>query len=225
MPRLLPAALLASLCMPAFGQDIKVEKYKLENGMTVILREDHALPVGAINIWYRVGAKDEPPGRSGFAHLYEHLMFMGTQRVPGNSFDTIMEAAGGANNASTSLDRTNYFSSGPASLIPTLLWLDADRLEDLARTMDQGKLNKQRDVVRNELRQTIENTPYGKAGEHLYRLMYPKGHPYHESVAGRTRTWSRRRCGTSRTFSRRTTCPTTRRWWWRGTLTRRRSSR
>jgi predicted Zn-dependent peptidase len=168
----------------AAAQDISYEKYKLDNGMTVILREDHSLPVGALNIWYRVGAKDEPPGRSGFAHLYEHLMFMGTERVPGNSFDTIMEAGGGANNASTSFDRTNYYSSGPASLLPTLLWLDADRLEDLARTMDQAKLDRQRDVVRNEIRQNVENRPYGKAEEYVYRLMYPKGHPYHEAVYG-----------------------------------------
>jgi predicted Zn-dependent peptidase len=166
------------------AQDIPYEKYTLDNGMTVILREDHALPVGAINLWYRVGAKDEQPGRSGFAHLFEHLMFMGTQRVPNGQFDAIMEAAGGANNASTSFDRTNYFSAGPASLIPTLLWLDADRLEDLGRTMDKEKLDRQRDVVRNEIRQQVENRPYGKAEEFVFRLMYPKGHPYHEAVYG-----------------------------------------
>lgn len=178
------AAAVILATVSASAQDITYEKYKLDNGMTVILREDHALPVAAVNIWYRVGAKDEPPGRSGFAHLFEHLMFMGTERVPNGDFDRLMEAGGGANNASTSLDRTNYFSSGPASLLPTLLWLDADRLEDLGRTMDQAKLDRQRDVVRNELRQTIENRPYGKAEEQVYRLMYPKGHPYHESVAG-----------------------------------------
>ena len=103
---------------PAFAQDVSYEKYKLDNGLTVILHEDHSLPVATINIWYRVGSKDEPARRSGFAHLFEHLMFMGTRRVPGNTFDTLMEASGGANNASTSSDRTNYFSSGPASLLP-----------------------------------------------------------------------------------------------------------
>lgn len=172
----------AAAAAPA--QDIAYEKYTLDNGLTVILREDHSLPVGAVNLWYRVGARNEPPGRSGFAHLYEHLMFMGTERVPGNQFDVLMEAGGGSNNASTSLDRTNYFSSGPASLLPTLLWLEADRLEDLARTMDQAKLDRQRDVVRNEIRQNVENAPYGRAEEAVYRLMYPKDHPYHEAVYG-----------------------------------------
>ena len=172
------------VAIAAQGQDVKYEKYKLDNGMTVILHEDHALPVGAINLWYRVGSKDEPPRRSGFAHLFEHLMFMGTERVPGNKFDTIMESGGGANNASTSSDRTNYFSSGPATLLPTLLWLDADRLEDLARTMDQEKLDKQRDVVRNERRQSYENRPYGKAELQIQEMMFPPGHPYHIPVIG-----------------------------------------
>ncbi len=168
----------------AHAQSISYEKYKLDNGMTVILRPDKSLPVAAVNIWYRVGAKDEPPRRSGFAHLFEHLMFMGTERVPGNDFDIIMETGGGNNNASTNLDRTNYFSHGPAALLPTLLWLDADRLEDLGRTMDADKLKKQCDIVRNEIRQQVENAPYGKSEEYMYRLMYPIGHPYHEAVYG-----------------------------------------
>jgi len=174
----------AGLFTAARGQDVRYEKYKLDNGMTVILHEDHSLPVAAINFWYRVGSKDEPVRRSGFAHLFEHLMFMGTERVPGNKFDTIMESGGGANNASTSSDRTNYFSSGPAQLLPTLLWLDADRLEDLARTMDQEKLDKQRDVVRNERRQSYENRPYGKAELQIQEMLYPVGHPYHIPVIG-----------------------------------------
>ncbi len=168
----------------ALGQDVRYQKYKLDNGMTVILHEDHSLPVATINLWYRVGSKDEPVKRSGFAHLFEHLMFMGTERVPGSKFDTVMEGAGGSNNASTSSDRTNYFSSGPAQLLPTLLWLDADRLEDLARTMNQEKLDKQRDVVRNERRQSYENRPYGKAELKLQELLYPVEHPYHIPVIG-----------------------------------------
>src|SRR4030095_7105808 len=99
------AAILSVLAAPALAQDVKYEKYTLDNGMTVILHEDHSLPVAAVNIWYRVGAKEEPPGRSGFAHLFEHLMFMGTKRVPGNDFDIIMETSGGAKNASHSVDR------------------------------------------------------------------------------------------------------------------------
>ena len=129
---------LACLALPAItpqAQTLKHEKYTLPNGLTVILHEDHTLPTVSINLWYRVGARNEPPGRSGFAHLFEHLMFMGTKRAPGNAFDVLMETGGGANNASTSLDRTNYFSWGPSELLPTLLWLDADRLEDMAVTM------------------------------------------------------------------------------------------
>lgn len=176
--------LLAGLCATALGQSWQVEKYTLSNGMNVILHEDHSLPIACVNIWYRVGALDEPPGRSGFAHLFEHLMFMGTRRVPGNQFDVIMETGGGSNNASTNLFRTNYFSSGPSKLLPTLLWLDADRLEDMGLTMTQEKLDKQRDVVRNERRQSLENAPYGKGGFALYQMMYPKGHPYHDEVIG-----------------------------------------
>lgn len=174
----------APLSTGALAQDVKVEKYQLPNGMTVILHEDHSLPVATINTWYRVGAIDEPPGRSGFAHLFEHLMFMGTKRVAGNSFDVMMENGGGANNASTDLHRTNYFSWGPSKLLPTLLWLDADRLEDLGAYMTKEKLDLQRDVVRNERRQTTENRPYGKAEEHLNRLMYPPSHPYYYGVIG-----------------------------------------
>lgn len=175
---------LVCSCAGAVAQPLKHEKYQLPNGLTVILHEDRSLPVATINLWYRVGARNEPKGRSGFAHLYEHLMFMGTRRVPGNDFDVVMETGGGANNASTSLDRTNYFSSGPSSLLPTLLWLDADRMEDMGPTMDLDKLNKQRDVVRNEIRQNVENAPYGRAYEWSYKYLYPEGHPYHNGVYG-----------------------------------------
>lgn len=184
-------SLIASVClflalaaMPASAQNVSYEKYVLDNGMTVILHEDHTLPVASLNIWYRVGAKDEAVGRSGFAHLFEHLMFMGTRRVPGGDFDTIMESGGGWNNATTSEDRTNYFSMGPAELLPTLLWLDADRLEDLGKEMTLEKLNKQRAVVRNERRQSVENVPYGKANLAIYQIMFPDGHPYHGTVIG-----------------------------------------
>lgn len=183
-PFLPAAAVLLLFSAPARAQDIAYEKFALQNGMTVILHEDHSLPQVVINTWFRVGSKDEQRGRSGFAHLFEHLMFMGTERVPGSEFDNLMEAGGGSNNASTTEDRTNYFSEGPASLLPTLLWLDADRLEDLGRTMTQEKLDRQRDVVRNEIRQNVENTPYGRAEELIFRLMFPIGHPYHEAVYG-----------------------------------------
>lgn len=177
-------AVVGSIVGVARAQDVKYEKYTLPNGMTVILHEDRTLPVATVNIWYRVGAQDEPPGRSGFAHLFEHLMFMGTKRVPGNQFDVLMETGGGANNASTDLHRTNYYSWGPSKLLPTLLWLDADRLEDMGLQMTKEKLDKQRDVVRNELRQSVENAPYQKAAEAVFKLLYTPSHPYYYGVIG-----------------------------------------
>jgi predicted Zn-dependent peptidase len=177
-------ALLAALSLSALAQDVKVEKYRLPNGMTVILHEDHTVPVVTINTWFYVGSKDEPERRSGFAHLFEHLMFMGTQRVPTGQFDVIMESAGGSNNASTAEDRTNYYSTGPSNLLPTLLWLDAERLEALGKNIDQKKLDLQRDVVKNERRQGVDNAPYGEAFEAINGLMFPPGHPYHTSVIG-----------------------------------------
>lgn len=175
---------LAFVASGALAQDVKVEKYVLANGMTVILHEDRSLPVATVNTWYRVGAQDEPARRSGFAHLFEHLMFMGTDRVPGSQFDVLMETGGGANNASTDLHRTNYYSWGPSALLPTLLWLDADRLEAVGATMNTMKVDRQRDVVRNELRQSVENAPYGKASEMLWKMMFPAGHPYETGVIG-----------------------------------------
>lgn len=183
---LLATAALYSVIATTGDTTIKVpyEKYVLPNGMKVILHVDKTLPVATINTWFYVGSKDEPERRSGFAHLFEHLMFMGTNRVPTGQFDQIMERAGGQNNASTAEDRTNYYSFGPANLLPTLIWLDADRLEDLGKAMTQKKLDLQRDVVKNERRQNTENTPYGKAYEAINGLMFPKGHPYSTSVIG-----------------------------------------
>ena len=178
------ALLLTQSTKPQVGIKVPYEKYTLSNGMKVILHVDKTLPVATINTWFYVGSKDEPEGRSGFAHLFEHLMFMGTKRVPNGQFDSIMESAGGYNNASTSEDRTNYYSFGPSNLLPTLLWLDADRLEDLANEMSLKKVDLQRDVVKNERRQNTENTPYGKAFESINGLMYPKSHPYSTSVIG-----------------------------------------
>jgi zinc protease len=180
------AAALFSMLSSAGDTTIKIpyEKYILPNGLKVILTVDKTLPVATINTWFYVGSKDEPERRSGFAHLFEHLMFMGTNRVPTGQFDQIMERAGGQNNASTAEDRTNYYSFGPANILPTLIWLDADRLEDLGKAMTLKKLDLQRDVVKNERRQNTENTPYGKAYEMINGLMFPKGHPYSTSVIG-----------------------------------------
>lgn len=186
MPRLILAILLLHgvVMTQTSSPALAIERYVLPNGLTVILHEDHALPIAAVNIWYRVGSKDEVAGRSGFAHLFEHLMFMGTERVPQGRFDEIMEAGGGSNNATTSQDRTNYFESGPAEMLPTLLWLEADRMEDLGRCITQEKLDLQRDVVKNERRQSYENRPYARAWLELPAMMYPEGHPYAHSVIG-----------------------------------------
>lgn len=175
---------LAAVATLSIAQDVKVEKYVLPNGLTVILHPDHKVPTVTINTWYRVGSKDEPDRRSGFAHLFEHLMFMGTKRVPQGVFDKMIEGAGGGDNASTAEDRTNYFSWGPSNLLETLLWLDADRMEALGQNIDQKKLDLQRDVVKNERRQNVEDAPYGKAYEAINGLMFPVGHPYHTSVIG-----------------------------------------
>ncbi|HGY92244.1 MAG TPA: insulinase family protein [Planctomycetes bacterium] len=160
------------------------ERLELPNGLVLILHEDHRFPLACVNLWYGVGAKDETPGRTGFAHLFEHLMFMGTDRVPEGDFDAIMESGGGWNNATTSEDRTDYYDFGPAELLPTLLWLEADRLESLGRCIDQDKLDRQREVVRNERRQSYEMAPYGRAELILPEFLYPADHPYAHSVIG-----------------------------------------
>jgi len=177
--------LLFCALLPALvcAQSVPYTKFTLDNGMTFILHEDHSAPKVVVNTYFRVGSKDEPARRSGFAHLFEHLMFMGTHRVPRGQFDAIMEAGGGDNNANTETDRTDYYDVGPSNLLPTFLWLEADRLQDLGNAIDQTKLNLQREVVLNERRET-ENSPYGNASIKLPELMYPEGHPYHFDTIG-----------------------------------------
>lgn len=173
--------------MPFFtvtAQEIPFTRYELPNGLTVILHEDHRLPLVSVNLWYSVGAKDEPRGRSGFAHLFEHLMFMGTEKVPYPQFDVVMEKFGGSNNATTSRDRTNYFETGPRNLLETFLFLEADRMAALGAAMTQEKLDTQRKVVRNERRQSYETRPYGKAYLEIPGRIYPDAHPYHNPVIG-----------------------------------------
>jgi predicted Zn-dependent peptidase len=168
------------------GADVSIPftPSKLPNGMTVILHEDHTVPEVVVNISYGVGSRFEQPKRTGFAHLFEHLMFMGTRRAPTKMFDAWMEAAGGWNNAWTSEDRTDYFDVGPPTALNLILWLEADRLRDLGPVMTLEKLNAQRDVVRNERRQSAENQPYGKAELRLPELVYPPSHPYHHPTIG-----------------------------------------
>jgi len=180
------ALLTSSVASVASAQDLKIPfvKTTLPNGLVVILSEDHSVPQAVVNITYGVGSRMERPGRTGFAHLFEHLMFMGTRRAPRGTFDTWMEGAGGFNNAWTAEDRTDYFDVAPATALPLLLWLEADRIRDLGQLIDKDKLDLQRDVVRNERRQSIENRPYGVEELVLPEMMWPEGHPYHHPVIG-----------------------------------------
>ena len=163
---------------------IKFEKFILPNGLTVIFHQDRSSPLVAVNIWYHVGSKDEEPGRTGFAHLFEHLMFMGSKNAPYPSFDSIMESWGGHNNGTTSNDRTNYYEIGPTNLLETCLWLEADRLATLADVITDEELERQRKVVQNERRQSYENRPYGQSELVIPDAMYAADHPYHWPTIG-----------------------------------------
>jgi zinc protease len=161
-----------------------VEKYTLPNGLEVILHEDRSVPMVAVNTYFKVGSADEKPGRTGFAHLFEHIMFMGSQNVAVGQFDALLEGAGAQNNGSTSEDRTDYNEEMPSNALPLALWLDADRMGFLLPTMDSAKLDLQRDVVKNERRQGVDNVPYGRAFETVQAALYPAGHPYSWPVIG-----------------------------------------
>jgi zinc protease len=163
---------------------IPYEKTTLANGLELILHEDHSTPIVVVNTWYKVGSGDEKPGRTGFAHLFEHIMFMGSQNVPVGAFDKWLEAAGANNNGSTTEDRTNYYESMPSNALPLALWLDADRMGHLLPVMDQKKLDLQRDVVKNERRQRVDNLPYGKWNETVIAALFPTNHPYSWPVIG-----------------------------------------
>jgi zinc protease len=156
----------------------------LPNGLTLIVHEDHSVPIVTTYLWFHVGSGDELPGRTGFAHLFEHLMFMGSEHAPYPQFDRLLEAAGASNNGSTNNDRTNYYEQGPVSALPLMLWLEADRMGWLLPTMDSAKVDLQRDVVKNERREGVENQPYGLVEDVLPGMVYPKGHPYSWTVIG-----------------------------------------
>jgi zinc protease len=163
---------------------LRFEKSTLPNGLQVILHEDHSTPIVVANTWYHVGSGDEKPGRTGFAHLFEHIMFMGSQNVPVGQFDKWLESVGADNNGTTNTDRTNYYEVLPSNALPLALWLDADRMGRLLPVMDQPKLDLQRDVVKNERRQRYDNTPYGRAGETIMAALFPAAHPYHWTTIG-----------------------------------------
>ena len=181
-------ALAAIVASPAGAQasrlSVPIVIDTLKNGLTLIVHEDHSVPNVSVNIWYMVGSGDEKPGRTGFAHLFEHLMFMGSVNAEYPAFDRLLEAAGANNNGSTTNDRTNYYEEGPANSLPLMLWLEADRMGWFLPTMNAEKVDAQREVVKNERRQSYENQPYGLAWETLAQSLYPSGHPYSWSVIG-----------------------------------------
>src|ERR1700730_5888159 len=164
---------------------LDAQKFTLPNGLDVILSEDHRLPLVAVNIWYHVGPANEEPGRTGFAHLFEHMMFQGSRHVPGDMHFKTSEVAGGSDfNGTTDFDRTNYFETMPAHRLETALWLESDRMGYLLDELDQSKLSNQQDVVRNERRQSVENAPYGIVEGALFHELFPKSQPSFASVSG-----------------------------------------
>jgi len=182
--------LLASLVLiapSAFPQtaaiDIPYKKFVLSNGLTLIVHEDHKAPIVAVNIWYHVGSKNEKRGKTGFAHLFEHLMFNGSEHFNDDYFQ-VLEKIGATNlNGTTNNDRTNYFQNVPTSALDTVLWMESDRMGHLLGAIDQAKLDEQRGVVKNEKRQG-ENQPYGLVDNIIAENTYPAGHPYSWTVIG-----------------------------------------
>jgi zinc protease len=179
---------VALVAIPAARQSspitVPYTKFTLPNGLTVILHEDHSVPEVALNIWYHVGSAREKPGRTGFAHLFEHLMFEGSGHVAEGEFDTLLESAGGTNNGSTTEDRTNYFETFPSNALDAALFLESDRMGYLLDVMTPEHVNGQREVVKNERRQRYENTPYAKAYVRIPELLFPPTHPYHWPTIG-----------------------------------------
>jgi len=159
-------------------------QFKLPNGLNVILHRDTSVPVVSVNVWYHVGSGNERPGRTGFAHLFEHVMFEGSMHVPEGEFDNLLEGAGGNNNGSTANDRTNYYEDLPSNALELALFLESDRMGFLLDDKAPDKINGQRDVVKNEKRQSVDNQPYGQAFIELPALLYPPGHPYSWSTIG-----------------------------------------
>ncbi len=163
---------------------VPYQEFTLENGLHVILHRDPSTPIVAVNMWYHVGSGSEKPGRTGFAHLFEHLMFEGSKHVPEGAFDSWLEGAGADNNGSTAVDRTNYYIDGPSNALELMLFLESDRMGYLLDTMTPDRVNGQRDVVKNERRQSFENRPYGMPELELDAMLFPKGHPYSWSTIG-----------------------------------------
>src|SRR5437899_4329950 len=180
-----PAAASAAVASAPPRVELGFEKYTLPNGLEVILREDHRLPIVAVNLWYHVGPANETAGRTGFAHLFEHMMFQGSGHVGDDQHFKLLEGAGASMiNGTTDFDRTNYMEDIPSNQLELALWLESDRMGFLLDRLDQPKLSNQQDVVRNERRQSVENQPYGLVEEELFHQIFPQGHPYYASVIG-----------------------------------------
>ena len=163
---------------------IPVETFHLDNGLFVTLSEDHTAPIVAVNLWYHVGSANEREGRTGFAHLFEHMLFQGSAHVGSNEHFELIQRAGGTLNGSTWLERTNYFETVPSNELALALWLEADRMGELLPAMTQEKLDTQRDVVKNERRWAVDNQPYGTMLEKMQELVFPRGHPFQHSLIG-----------------------------------------
>ncbi len=163
---------------------IAIDRHRLPNGLRVTLSRDDRAPIVAVNLWYDVGSRHEKPGKTGFAHLFEHMMFQGSAHVAKGEHFELLQAIGGSLNATTWLDRTNYFETVPSHELELALWLESDRLASLLAAMTQEKLDNQREVVKNERRWSVDNQPYGTWDEKLQELLYPKDHPYHHSTIG-----------------------------------------
>jgi predicted Zn-dependent peptidase len=166
---------------------IPIETFKLDNGLFVTLSEDHTAPIVAVNLWYHVGSANERAGRTGFAHLFEHMLFQGSASVGANEHFELVQRAGGTLNGSTWLDRTNYYETVPSNQLELALWLEANRMGYLLPAMTQQKLDTQRDVVQNERRWSMDNQPYGSWWERLPALCFPPSHPFHHSLIGSMR--------------------------------------
>jgi len=163
---------------------IPIETFSLDNGLFVTLSQDRTAPIVAVNLWYHVGSANERPGRTGFAHLFEHMLFQGSEHVGSNEHFELIQRAGGTLNGSTWLERTNYYETVPSNQLGIALWLEADRMGALLPAMTQAKLDMQRDVVKNERRWSIDNQPYGTWFERLSALVFPESHPFHHSLMG-----------------------------------------
>jgi zinc protease len=191
-PSRLRAIVALAVCVPAVSNaqstapKIPFERYTLpSNGLTVILSEDHSTPMVTVDMWYHVGSKNELPGKTGFAHLFEHVMFTGSGHVPYGVQDRLTEGVGGPpNNGSTSNDRTNYYETVPSNYLEAQFWIESDKMGWLLDALDVNKLNAQRDIVKNERRQGVDNQPYGRSNEIITAALYPSTNPYSWPVVG-----------------------------------------